>query len=60
MRFQLPEDCAGVSYAGVPLAVAKDGTVEAEAAAAASLAPHGVMPVLADASLPAATASTAR
>ncbi len=45
MKFRLPEGCAALSHAGEQLAVAADGTVEVDPAAAADLAPHGLAPV---------------
>lgn len=46
MRYRLPDGCAGVSIAGVVLEqLADDGLVEADASAAAHLAPHGIVPV---------------
>ena len=44
MRYRLPDDCAGVSLAGVILDRLADGTIEAEESAAAALAPHGIAP----------------
>ncbi len=42
MRHRLPKGCRGVSHAGRQLAVAADGTLDLDAAAAGALAPHGV------------------
>jgi hypothetical protein len=45
MRFCLPEGCVGVTYAGEKLVPRPDGSIEADATAAAALAPHGILPL---------------
>ena len=52
MRYKCPEGCAGVTLAGVPLVIGKDGTVTADAAVAGVLAAHGILPASSATSMP--------
>jgi hypothetical protein len=44
MKYRLPRECLAVSHAGKQLSVGADGTLDLDAAAAADLLPHGVLP----------------